>query len=180
MADNNLKSITHEPIFSYGRLRSEYTQAPAFQTSGFLEVPLFIRPEALAVTQAALQKDQPIFQETPNTTLQVNLSHTSRQFLWELHSGIMIRTLENITNLQNMLPDTHCHYSNFVTTDARTYNKHTTNGIAIENICLYLFINIKNGSAILQSKKHTRAHSTYQGDTIKICYWENKAASPNQ
>ncbi len=175
----SLKSTTHEPLFSYGRLRSEHTNADIFKNSGILEVLSFIRPEALAVTQAALQKDQLIFQETPNTTLQVNLSQTSRQFLWELHSGIMIRTLENITNIQNMLPDTHCHYSHFVNLDTHTYEKRTA-GINIENICLYLFINLKNGEAILQSPKNTQTKSIYQSNLIKICYWQNQIVDIHQ
>ncbi|HNE26180.1 MAG TPA: hypothetical protein PLH12_03460 [Pseudomonadales bacterium] len=180
MTTNNLKLLTaHEPLFSYGRLRSEHTNADAFKNSGILKILSFIRPEALAVTQAALQKDQLIFQKTPNTTLQVNLSIISRQFLWELHSGIMIRTLENITNMRNMLPDTHCHYSHFVNADTHTYEKQTI-GINIENICLYLFINLENGEAILQSTKNTQTKSIHQGNSVKICYWQNQIMDTRQ
>jgi hypothetical protein len=160
---NSTQETSHEPLFSYGYLRAHYI-GTTISAHECLAIKNFLRPEHRKATQTALTQDQSIFSTTPNTALQQQLSPISRQFLWELHSGIMLRLLENISGLANLLPDTHCQYSGFLsTTDTRPAN--TT-------IALILFININTGNATLYLP-HLQPQPNIQDTTnnLKISYW---------
>jgi hypothetical protein len=149
----------HKALFSYGHMRATYANSD-FCNSESLLIQHFVRPEYLAALYNALMQDKGIFFEQPNTQQQAQLSPVSRQCLWELHSGIMIRLLENITGLTNLLPDTHC-----IHTGLRVASKSNLIGSA-----LFLAIYLKNGSAILHRKNHFQDNND---DILYVTYWQH-------
>src|SRR6478609_5578831 len=89
----------YEPLFSYGHLRAHYLNSDT--SSGTIPIKQFVRPEHCAELLENLIHDSRILTSNDNTLPQRELSAVSRQCLWELHSGIMIRVLENISGLNH-------------------------------------------------------------------------------
>ncbi|MEZ5436423.1 MAG: hypothetical protein R3E67_07940 [Pseudomonadales bacterium] len=121
-----------------------------------------MRPEYLEDLRHALINDQAIFLQHPNTQQQSELSPVSRQCLWELHSGIMIRLLENITGISNLLPDTHCQYSGFNAADT-------------PNPTLLLSIGLTTGNAALKQTNAAARNPSETANTFYMYYWQSPA-----
>lgn len=170
-------SPTDEPykaLFSYGHMRATHL-GQHLSESEQLVIDQFVRPEYLTALRDVLNHDHTIFSCHPNTLQQRYLSPLSRQCLWELHSGIMIRLLENITGLSNLLADTHCEYSGLAQTLASTASTHELPQppVALPPT-LTVSIDLASGSATL-----SRAGSAYllpavsPNGTLHACYWQH-------
>lgn len=96
-------------LFAYGGLRERYDTQDASHAPVRLEG--FVHPDNVAPWWEAIRHDQAILSRAPNTQWQGELSPLSRQALWELHSGIMLRLLEHLAGMSHLLPDTHGHAS---------------------------------------------------------------------
>ncbi|MEZ5540398.1 MAG: hypothetical protein R3E63_10745 [Pseudomonadales bacterium] len=160
---------SHKALFSYGHMRAHYT-GRGIDANNSLLIEQFIRPENLTNLREALLQDQAIFSECPNTYLQSHLSPISRQCLWELQSGIMIRLLENITLLDNLLPDTHCRYSFLSLKNSKPYQSSNKNDAAATPT-LVLHIDLDSGGAKLII--NTRQFPL-QENVLQFCYWQHQ------
>ncbi len=160
---------SHKALFSYGHMRAHYT-GRGFDTNGCLLIEQFIRPENLAGLSEALKHDRVIFSQCPNTQLQSQLSPIGRQCLWELQSGIMIRLLENITHLENLLPDTHCSESFFAVEDnSIPKSSQKNNGNTTSALTLTICLNTGNATLTYSSTANSQPLS---GNTLQFCYWQ--------
>jgi len=154
----------YKALFSYGHMRATYIPSN-FSDQGCLSIAQFVRPEYLEDLRHALINDQAIFLQHPNTQQQSELSPVSRQCLWELHSGIMIRLLENITGISNLLPDTHCQHSGFNAADApNAYNP-----------TLLLSICLTTGNAALKQTNTPSRNPSEIANTFHMYYWQSPA-----
>ncbi len=170
---NQVSAHTHELLFSYGQIREHYAKHGP-NTADPLRIEHFIRREHLPLLNRSLRDDGPIFTHRPNTLLQINLSPVSRQCLWELHSGIMLRLLENITGLTNLLPDTHCKQSFLLPKDRATplpIAWHDANtGLTA---ALIMFLQLDTGDAVI-CRSTDSAHSINPSmNTLQITYWQH-------
>lgn len=179
---------SHENIFSYGTIRALH----ASDTSGpqhELHIHEFVRHDMLPELRSALLGDTEILTTTPNTRMQNLLSPVSRQCLWELHSGIMLRLLENITCTKNLLPDTHCKKSRLLPLqEALATSGGTVNTIDSEtglHVALELLLLLESGDAIIRnldvpsntgSVASGETDSDEEYDVLKITYWIRQAS----
>lgn len=157
-----------DPLFSYAHIRSHYLNSDL--ATGSLEINNFLRPEHRAICNSALLADRTIFTTRPNTLQQHLLSPISRQILWELHSGIMIRLLENITNLQNLLPDVHCRNSMliFPNSDLSALKQHDEQtGLAA---ALVTIVYLDTGNAVLYTSKTAMNDHMANGSALYMTY----------
>lgn len=155
---------SYKALFSYGHMRATYIDAD-FSSSDFLHIAHFVRHEYLNDLRNALTSNQDIFSQQPNTLLQSQLSPVSRQCLWELHSGIMIRLLENITGLANLLPDTHCKHSGL---NIFTHNNHDS--------ALLLSICLSSGNAVLKKLGGNNKDHLSSANIFHVSYWQHSAS----
>lgn len=167
---------SHETLVSYGHLRGHYLQSD--MGAGHLHIRHFLRPEYVTVIREQLLADRALLTTSPNTRLQTALSPVSRQCLWELQSGIMLRVLENITGLSNLLPDTHCKQSGLLlppVTQAGIGDwQDADTGLAA---VLVLVIQLDTGDAELCTRPDT-LHKTGTGSAaLQITYWHHDAAN---
>lgn len=163
----------YEPLFSYGHLRGRY--AGSKLSAGMLAIPQFARPEHLATLREHLLKDQAIFTLQPNTRAQLGLSPVSRQCLWELHSGIMLRVLENITGIHHLLPDPHCRHSGFVLTGQPIPLPSTWRDDATGlEAALVILLRLDNGEATLCTTPQAVRLSTVSSATLCMSYWQHR------
>ncbi len=154
----------HNAIFSYGSMRAAYVNSD-FPSQGSLSITQFVRPEYSKELHKALIQDKAIFLQHPNTLQQNQLSPVSRQCLWELQSGIMIRLLENMTGITHLLPDTHCNYSGLDMPD--TCN--TLKSALRVSICLI------TGDAVIKKIDNTEPFYQQHADTFYMHYWQSPA-----
>jgi hypothetical protein len=168
-------NTTYDTLFSYGHLRANYLNSD--MTLGKLSIKKFLRLDHLDVLRKELIKDSAILTKTPNTDFQVALSPISRQCLWELHSGIMIRTIENITNIPNLLPDTHCKQSRLLLASsannagiASWHNTETQQEVAIA-----LIIFLDSGDAVICTDYKILSEVLISSDILQIIYWKKIA-----
>lgn len=151
----------YKALFSYGHMRAAYLAAD-FPSNGLLQIAHFVRREHLDDLRNALISNQGIFSQQPNTLLQSQLSPICRQYLWELHSGIMIRLLENITGLTNLLPDTHCEHSGF-----NVFTHSNTNSALLLSICL------TSGNATLKKLGSNNKNHFDSVNIFHVSYWQH-------
>lgn len=166
---------SHDTLVSYGHLREHHLDSD--MGTGRLHIPHFLRPEYVAVIREQLLADHSILTTSPNTRLQTALSPVSRQCLWELQSGIMLRVLENITGLANLLPDTHCKQTRLLlppTTQADIGNWHDPEtGLAA---VLVLLIRLDSGDAELCTRPDTLHKVAIGSAALQITYWHHDVA----
>lgn len=161
----------YEALFSYGYLRTHYLASDI--SSGKLLVNRFIRPESLQLLSNELLKDSHLLTRN-NTTLQFKLSPLSRQCLWELHSGIMIRILENITKISNLLPDPHCTESMLYPHPSAKFKLHNwVNPDTNLEAGLVLIINLGNGDAHFCSTALALQQISIDAPSLQLTYWRN-------
>lgn len=169
----------YEALFSYGHLRANYFGSNL--GSGKLHVKRFLRPECLQALREDLIGNSVAFTRSPNTELQASLSPISRQCLWELHSGIMIRTIENITNACNLLPDTHCKKSKLLLSEAdqpdigNWLDPETRLGAA-----LVLVLCLSSGDAFICTNPHALATVSTMPPSLQITYWQQDPEAGRQ
>jgi hypothetical protein len=161
-----------ETFFSYGHMRANYLGSGI--KSGNLNIEMFIRPKYIFEIKKNIILDSKVFKECPNTYLQSTLSPISRQFLWEIQSGIMIRLLENITNETNLIPDTHCKQSKL--------EQNPTNKLRLENwhdpdtnlkAALVLGVSLDNGSAFICKNPSSLGRVSIDSPHIITTYWQS-------
>lgn len=164
---------SYEPVFSYGHLRAHYLQSD--MGSGSVHIRQFVRAEHLATLREHLLADRATLTTTPNTLLQVSLSAISCQCLWELQSGIMLRVLENISGLFNLLPDTHCKQTSLLlppVTHAGIGQWHDPNTRLAA--ALVLVINLDNGDADLCVNADALSRvTTGSTSSLQVTYWQH-------
>lgn len=166
----------YEPLFSYGHLRSRYTGSDL--SSGTLAITQFARPEHLGTLREQLLNDQSILMLHPNTHAQRELSPVSRQCLWELHSGIMLRVLENITGIHNLLPDPHCQQSGLLLPGQASSLPSTWLDDATElKVALVMLLSLDNGNASLFTKQQALQQAIVSSATLCITYWQYPASN---
>lgn len=161
-----------ETFFSYGHIRAKYLGHGI--KSGILNIEMFIRPEYIFEIKKHIILDSKILEACPNTHLQSTLSPISRQFLWEMQSGIMIRLLENITNITNIIPDTHCKKSKL--------EKNPINKLSIENwhdpdtnlkAALVIGVSLNNGNAFICTNPSSLGKVSIESPHIITTYWQS-------
>lgn len=167
---NTPEANSHESLFGYGHLRAHYIGSN--MANGFLHVTQFVRPEHLTTLRDNLLVDHAILSLGNNTLLQRQITPVSRQCLWELHSGIMLRVLENITGLQNLLPDTHCRATCLLSNpeNALANNWHEIHtGL---RAALMLVIDIDSGDAIFCTNETALASIKIKDYALQATYWQ--------
>jgi hypothetical protein len=107
---NTGHATTLDTLFAYGQTRERY-QLPA----GSLPIASrllrqLVRPEYITSLATALDSDRELLICHRPADSELSLSPITRQCLWELHSGIFLRLLENISGYSNLIPDTHCRH----------------------------------------------------------------------
>lgn len=163
---------SYEPVFSYGHLRAHYLQSD--MGSGSVHIRQFVRAEHLATVREHLLADRTILSATPNTRQQVFLSAISCQCLWELQSGIMLRVLENISGLFNLLPDTHCKQTSLLLPPVtragigQWHDQDTRLAAA-----LVLVINLDNGNADLCIQAEALSLVPTGSASLQVTYWQH-------
>lgn len=174
MPTENLMHRTgdYEPLFSYRYLRDQYLNSA--MTDNYLHIKHFVRPEHISILCEQLIADKNILLSACNTELQRALSPVSRQCLWELHSGIMLRALENITGLHNLLPDTYCKQTRLLPSSSEK--------IALESwhdpdscldAALVLIIHLCSGDTEFCTTADALAKITTNSSALQITYWQH-------
>ena len=162
----------YEPLFSYGHLRGQYMNS--VMADGYLHVKQFVRHEHISILREQLIADKHILSPASNAKLQRKLSPTSRQCLWELHSGIMLRVLENITGLHNLLPDTYCKKTHLILSSSK---KIALNSWHDKSSCLdaalVLIIQLNSGNAEFCNTAEALAKTTADNAALQITYWQH-------
>ncbi len=164
----------YEPLFSYGHLRAHYLNSDT--SSGNIHIRQFVRPEHCAELLENLTRDSRILTSNNNSTSQRELSAVSRQCLWELHSGIMIRVLENISGLHHLLPDTHCKQTHLVLnfpTSATNIKWHDPDTCL--DVALILTIDLHSGDAHICTKKHALDNLIINDTSLQAIYWQHNS-----
>lgn len=162
----------YEPLFGYGQLRGVYLNSD--MSTGQLHIKQFVREEHVTLLREALLSDRHIFMKSPNTLQQAGLSPVSRQCLWELHSGIMLRVLENITGIHNLLPDTHCHSTELLPapcTDC-TGTAHETPTTGLVNAITILLL-LDSGDALLCTDDQLLENIRCDSPVLRVSYWQH-------
>jgi hypothetical protein len=165
----------YKTLFGYGHLRGKFLHSD--MSGGKLHIDHFVRPEFLSELREQLITNQDILTQTPNTTLQRDLAPASRQCLWELHSGIMLRALENITDLTNLLPDTHCKSTRLLFPSgtgmplAQWHDPSTKLDVA-----LVLVILLDQGDAMLFTTPDAFSATSISSVALQVTYWKNNRA----
>lgn len=167
---------SYKTLFCYGHLRGHFLHAN--MSSGKLHIDQFIRPESLAELKTQLVGNQAILTQTPNTPLQRDLAPMSRQCLWELQSGIMLRALENVTGLNNLLPDTHCKATRLLLPpdDTSLSLAKWHDAITKLDVALVLVILLDQGDAILFTTPEALKSTAIDTAAFQITYWQNNRA----
>ena len=162
----------YEPLFSYGHLRGQYLNSA--MTDGYLHIKQFVRPEHISILREQLVANKNILSSTSKKELQRKLTPVSRQCLWELHSGIMLRVVENITGLHNLLPDTYCKQTHLLPTSSE---KITLNSWHDPSSCLdaalVLIIQLDSGNAELCNTAEALAKITTKNIALQVTYWQH-------
>ncbi len=145
-----ISTNTLEMIFTYGRTRDLYAMKEHEPLRTFQVIDQLIRPEYLPVVRNALLADQALIENKSDNQWQLALSPVSRQCVWELHCGIMIRLLETVSGLTHLLADAQCQHMRLIEPPEQRWS--TTNWHDTKTelpIALYLLLGIRSGSAIL-------------------------------
>ena len=168
----------HEVLFSYGHLRENYLNSS--MESGKLLIKNFLRTGYLNFLNKELVKDYEILKKTPNTDFQISLSPISRQCLWELHSGIMIRVIENITNITNLLPDTHCKKSRLLLASSASSSNIESwhDSKTQQDVVIVLTIFLDSGDAIICTNQKTLSEIFIASNALQIVYWKQMHGLP--
>ena len=169
----------YEALISYGHLRAHYLGSDI--TSGALHVNQFLRPEHLETLRESLLQDRAILLSADNALLQRELTPVSRQCLWELQSGIMLRVLENITGLHNLLPDTRCKQTRLLFPPSLPGLDNWQDPDTRLDAALVLVIRLDRGDAefctTAQALAKVVAGSTA---TLQVTYWQHNAAATGE
>lgn len=161
----------YEPLFSYGQLRGHYLNSD--MSKGLLHIGQFARPEHLALLRSSLSTDSNALTPSPDAASLLSLSPVSRQCLWELHSGIMLRVLENITGLFNLLPDTYCKQSRLLLAGEKSglgeWRDRSTGLSAV----LVVVLQLDSGSADLCTSAEVLPLVKTESAALQITYWQH-------
>ena len=173
MTENSMyKTNDYEPLFSYRILRDQYLNS--LMTDGHLCVKQFVRSKHVSSLYEQLLADRNILLSGHCVELQRALSPVSRQCLWELQSGIMLRALENITGLCNLLPDTYCKQTRFLPNSS---GKIFLESWRDEKFCLdtvlVLIIQLHSGNAEFFTTTDALAKITISDPALQITYWQH-------
>ena len=165
----NTNASSHDNLFCYGQIRAAHASG-SLALQGKLHIKEFVRHDILTTLKDALLSDRETLTTNPNTSKQTSLSSPSRQCLWELHSGIMLRLLENITGTRNLLPDTHCKQSRLLQRgDPVISNMQDTDAGLQASLVLLIMLN--TGAAIIANASNSTADIATDANTLKIVYW---------
>lgn len=169
------EAIGYEPLFSYGHLRANYIGSD--MASGSLRVTQFVRHEHIATLRDNLLADRALLSSGKNTLSELNLSPVSRQCLWELQSGIMLRVLENITGLHNLLPDTRCKQTRLILPPdtAGLHNWHDADTDL--DITLVLVIQLDSGDVQFCTDAQSLANTSTGSASLQVSYWQHNPAT---
>lgn len=144
--------MTFDQLFTYGQTREHYAVKPGERINTEREILALVRPEHLATLREAVFHDRAILDNCSGRQWQLRLSPVTRQCLWEMHSGIFLRLLENITGYTQLLPDAKCHFlklhSQIASTVTTENRQDPETGLPV---ILYLFLGLDSGNAILAS-----------------------------
>lgn len=162
--------MSTDTLFLYSRLREDYLNSDMQQ--GKIIINNFLRIDYLEALRKELVKDYKILSTTPNTKLQISLSPISRQCLWELHSGIMIRAIEKITNINNLLPDTHCKNSRLLLALSNPNIAQWEIPATQQEIAVVLIIFLDRGDAAIFTNKKSLAEIVITSNALQIIYWK--------
>jgi hypothetical protein len=164
----------YEPLFSYGHLRGHYVGSD--MTCGALHVEQFVRPEHLSALRETLVADHVVMSPSSDAAVQQRKAMPiTRQCLWELQSGIMLRVLENITGLHNLLPDTRCKQTRIVFAPSEqpkieTWHDPDT-GL---DVALVLVIQLNNGDAEFSTNAKSLTEVVTSCTALQVSYWQHK------
>jgi len=165
-------SNSYKTLFGYGHLRGHLLHSD--MSSGKLHIDQFVRPEFIAPLEKNLLENREILTRTPNAVLQRDLAPICRQCLWELQSGIMLRALENVTDLNNLLPDTHCKATRLVLPpDSRLPIEHWHDASTKLDLALVLVILLDQGSAMLFTTPEAAHSASFNTAALQVSYWQN-------
>ncbi|HSC75793.1 MAG TPA: hypothetical protein VLB90_06125 [Pseudomonadales bacterium] len=169
---------SYESLFGYGHLRAHYLGSD--MTTGSLHVTQFVRTEHLAILRDNLLIDRAILSHGSNTLLQRQITPVSRQCLWELQSGIMLRVLENITGLHNLLPDTHCKQTRLLLPPDTTglHQWHTPDTRL--DVALVVVIQLDNGNAQLCTNAQSLDTTSTGNASLQVSYWQHHPATTRE
>ena len=116
----------------------------------FQTLQQFVKHEHISDLKQAILGDSTVLNEKQDAQWQLQLCPISRQYLWELHSGILIRLIENISGHTHLLPDAQCHYlAVHLDSDNNVLNTLQTDNNTGLPVCLNLYIGLLSGNAIL-------------------------------
>lgn len=164
----------YEALISYGHLRAHYLGSDI--TSGILHVNQFLRQEHLETLRESLLQDRAILISADNALLQRELNPVSRQCLWELQSGIMLRVLENITGLHNLLPDTRCKQTRLLFSTSMPGLDNWQDPDTRLDAALVLVIRLDQGDAEFCTTPQALAKVLTGNAAIQVTYWQHHAA----
>lgn len=168
----------YDPLFGYGHLRANYIGSD--MASGSLHVTQLVRPEHLVTLRDHLLIDRAILSSGKNTQLQRKITAVSRQCLWELQSGIMLRVLENITGLHNLLPDTHCKQTCLLLPPTMTGLSQWCDPDTSLDVALVLVIQLDNGDAQLCTSAQSLDKISIGNASLQVSYWQHHPATTRE
>lgn len=159
-----------EQLFAYGQTRERYLMKEGEPRRATQHIQQFVRHEHLDTLRQALLRDKALLQQKTTPEWQLGLSPISRQCLWELHSGILIRLLENISGQTQLLPDAQCrHLSLMDITSGPVSVDSWHDTVSDLPIALYVFIGLDTGEAILYPDKQHAI--TLNEPTLQVAYY---------
>lgn len=184
MSSTSAPSTTLEQIFAYGQTRERYGMKEGEPRRPLQHIQHFVRHEHANTLKHALLHDKDHFRndhiaalEKADLHWQLAISPISRQCVWELHSGILIRLLENITGLTQLVPDAQCRYLQLLDTTNQSlvpvnWHDEATN----LPIVLYVFIGLDSGAAMLCPDKNQEI--ILAEPTLQVAYFHYSGETP--
>lgn len=154
-------------LFSYGQTRERYLLPAGAMPVTCKSLEQLVRPEQLTALSKAIRQDSTLLTHAAaNNELQ--LSPVTRQCLWELHSGIFLRLLENISGHEHLLPDTHHHHAWLLAAHQRLEITDWYDDTLKLPIALYACIGLDTGNALLITA--STSHLVVAEPTLGIAY----------
>ena len=154
-------------LFSYGATRERYLLPPGAVPIHCKALEQLVRPEQLAALSTAIRQDAHLFVRGIDNNERL-LSPVTRQCLWELHSGIFLRLLENISGHEQLLPDSRHHHLLMMGTHQTLSTAHWQDTHLHLPIALYLCIGLDTGNAMLVTASASSV--TVAEPTLGIAY----------
>jgi hypothetical protein len=166
----NTASAPLELIFTYGQTRERYAMQENEPPRHFQTIQQFVKHEHLPDLKQSILGDSSVLNGNKDVQWQLQLRPISRQCLWELHSGILIRLIENISGHTHLVPDAQCRYlAIHVASDNSVLNTLQTDNNTGLPVCLNLYIGLLSGSAILCAENNRSIH--LQEPTLQMAFF---------